>query len=356
MEGALLARPAAGFAAGERAAAGSAFIISPALDLILFVFVTLLTVAPWLASDRWGVDPFYVLAAVALVNGPHLISTWTRVYLPRRERFRRPLHYWVVPALLATFAIGCLAVGGMGPVLLRTVIFYWASWHFVAQAYGILRIYQRKHGALDSTAAHLEKALLFLACGFCVLRRVYTGPWDLFGVQILHPHHLRAWVVNGVGALTLTVAAAYLALLVRVRVHPLRPALIAFSAFGFAMPYLVIKHGTAAFAAAALWHAVQYIGIVWQYNRSRYAGRSDSDARLISWVSQPGAARALAYVGVLAACAAGVYSLVLLAAQFTWTLHQWSLALWTALTLGHYYLDGVIWKFKQYDLMPLVRA
>jgi multidrug transporter EmrE-like cation transporter len=28
-------------------------------------------------------------ARIAFVNGPHLISTWTRVYLPRRERFRR---------------------------------------------------------------------------------------------------------------------------------------------------------------------------------------------------------------------------------------------------------------------------
>jgi hypothetical protein len=30
------------------------------------------------------------------------------------------------------------------------------------------------------------------------------------------------------------------------------------------------------------------------------------------------------------------------------------MTLWTALTLGHYYLDGVIWKFKQYDLTILV--
>jgi hypothetical protein len=355
MEGAVLASRTARLVAGERdTAPASAWIISPAVDLTLFVFVTLLTVGPWLAADRFGVDPFYVLAAVALFNGPHLISTWTRVYLPRRERFRRPLHYWVVPGLLAAFVIGALAFSELGPVVLRTVIFYWASWHFVAQAYGILRIYQRKHGALGTIEAHLEKATLFLACFFCVLRRVYTGPWDLFGVQIFHPH-LRAWMVNGWGALTLTVAGTYLLRMLVRRVHPIRPALIAFSAFGFAMPYLVIKHGTAAFAAAALWHAVQYIGIVWQYNRTRYAGRTDPDARLISWVSQPGQLRALAYVGVIAACAAAVYILVIIAAQFAWTFRQWALALWSALTLGHYYLDGVIWKFKQYDLSNLVQ-
>jgi hypothetical protein len=338
--------------AGNAAASRAAWIISPAVDLTIFVFVTLLTIGPWIASDKLGVPGQWVLIGVALFNGPHLISTWTRVYLPRKERFRRPLHYWVMPGLLATFAISCIAAGGLGPVYLRTVIFYWASWHFVAQAYGILRIYQRKHGAIGSTAAKLEKALLFGVCFFCVLRRVYTGPWDLFGVQIIHPYP-RAWEVNAVGGVVLAIAIAYVIHLLR-RPQPfVRPLLIACTAFGFAMPFLVIKNGTSAFAAAALWHAVQYIGIVWQYNRTRYAGRHDPDARLISWVSQPG--RSIAYIAVMAACAAAVYSLAFATSRATgWEMNEIALALWTALTLGHYYLDGVIWKFKQYDLQNLV--
>lgn len=297
---------------------------------------------------------YQVLVAVALFNGPHLISTWTRVYLPRRERFRRPLQYWVIPGALGAFAIGCMVAGDLGPVYLRTVIFYWASWHFVAQAYGILRIYQRKHGVIGSVEARVEKALLFMVCGFCVLRRLYTGPWELFGVHIIHPQ-LRAWQVNAVGGLTLAVALAYVTLLVRRPQRFVRPLLIAFTAFGFAMPFIVIKNGTSAFAAAALWHAVQYIAIVWQYNRARYLGRRDPDALLISWVSQPG--RNAAYVAVIAACAAGVYTVALVFMRVLgWSLAETSLSLWTALTLGHYYLDGVIWKFKQYDLSILVQS
>lgn len=356
-----MASPAAEYAASPVAAAARPavaprWIISPAADLIFFVFVTLLTIGPWIASDKLGVSGWYVLVAVALFNGPHLISTWTRVYLPRRERFRRPLHYWVVPGALAVFAVGCVAAGGLGPVYLRTVIFYWASWHFVAQAYGILRIYQRKHGAIGTVEARLEKAILFLVCGFCVARRIYTGPWELFGVQIIHPYP-RAWEVNALGAVCAIVSCAYLLLLAR-KPHPFVPTvvralLIACTAFGFAMPFLVIKNGTSAFAAAALWHAVQYIGIVWHYNRTRYAGRRDPDARVISWASQPG--HGLAYVGVIVVCAAGVYAVALLLMRIVgWSLGETSLALWTALTLGHYYLDGVIWKFKQYDLSNLV--
>jgi hypothetical protein len=351
---------------GHAAAAASRWIISPAADLGLFVFVSLLTVGPWLASDRFGVSGHWVLYAVAVFNGPHLFSTWMRVYLPRGERFRRPVAYWLVPALLATFAIGCLATGGLGPVYLRTVIFYWASWHFVAQAWGILRIYQRKHGAVGTTIAKLERVLLFLVCGFCVLRRIYTGPWELFGVLIIHPYP-RAWEVNAVGGVTLIVALAYAVAMLRSRpisipigepsrtpVPIVRPLLIAFTAFGFAMPFIVIKNGTSAFAAAALWHAVQYLGIVWHYNRTRYGGRPvDGDARLISWASQPG--RTVAYGLVLLACAVGAYGIIVVAAPLIgWSLAQTSLAMWTSMTLGHYWLDGVIWKSRRYDLRPLV--
>src|SRR4051812_45296695 len=88
-------------------AVASDWMVSPAIDLLLFVGVTLTTLLPWLASDVFHVPGYHVLIAVAFANGPHLISTWTRVYLPKRERFRRPLHYWVIPSLLAAFAITC---------------------------------------------------------------------------------------------------------------------------------------------------------------------------------------------------------------------------------------------------------
>jgi hypothetical protein len=336
-------------------ASQSAWMVSPAIDLILFVGVTLTTLGPWIASDVLHVPGWYVLVAVAFANGPHLISTWTRVYLPRRERFRRPIHYWLLPGALAAFAITCNEGGGWGPVYTRTLIFYWASWHFVAQSWGILKIYQRKHGAVGSVEGYLEKALVFLPALWCVLHRLYTGPWELFGVEVLHVRP-RAFVVNGVGALIVVLAAAYVArILAGHRVHPIRAAYLGFNAVGFVVPYLVIKDGTSAFAAAALWHAVQYVAIVWLYNRRRYLGRIDPDARAISWASQPG--RSVAYVALIAVCAAGVYSVAFVTARvFHRSFPELAMTLWTALTFGHYYLDGVIWKFKQYDLStPLVQ-
>jgi hypothetical protein len=330
------------------------WMISPALDAALFVGVTILTLLPWLASDVLGYPGYYVLIGVAIANGPHLISTWTRVYLPRGERFKRPVRYWVIPGLAFALAITCEVMGGEWLRVIRSMIFYWATWHFVAQSWGVLRLYQRKHGTADLPEAKLEKALIFLPAFFCALRRIYTGPRTLFGIEIFYVRP-PAMLVNGLGAVIVVIAAAYLVLWTR-RSHAaheyMRPVYLAFNFLGFAMPFLVIRDGTSAFAAAALWHAVQYIAIVWLYNRRRWSAGVDPQARLVSWVSQPG--RSLAYMGLIAVCAAGVYTVAFTVSRVVhMPFEELAMTFWTGLTLGHYYVDGVIWKSRRYDLRTL---
>jgi hypothetical protein len=331
-------------------------MIGPALDWLLFIGVTLLTLLPWLASDVLAVPGVYVLAGVAIVNGPHLISTWTRVYLPRAERFKRPVRYWVIPALAAAFAVTCDVQGGMWLRLVRSTIFYWATWHFMAQSWGVLRLYQRKHGAAEGLGAKLEKALIFLPAVFCALHRLYTGPRTLFGIEVLHVRP-PALLVNALGALIVVLVAVYVGLwIARLRSHAaheyLRPVYLACNFLGFAMPFLVIRDGTSAFAAAALWHAVQYVAIVWLYNRRRWSRGVDPGARVVSWVSQPG--RSLAYMGLIAVCAAVVYSIAFVVSRIAgMSFQDLAMTFWTGLTLGHYYLDGVIWKSRRYDLRTL---
>ena len=254
------------------------------------------------------------------------------------------------------FAITADATGGLCLRLVRSTIFYWATWHFVAQSWGVMRIYQRKHGAAERTEARLEKALIFLPAFFCALHRLYTGPWTLFGIEVIH---LRptAWLVNGFGALIVALAAVYLLVWFagskeRPAYEWVRPAYLAFNFLGFAMPFLVIRDGNSAFGAAALWHAVQYIAIVWLYNDRRYRGGVDPQARLVSWVAQRG--RAFAYMGLIATCAAVVYTFAFGVSFFVHRpFEDIALTFWTGFTLGHYYLDGVIWKSRRYDLRTL---
>ena len=244
-----------------------------------------------------------MILGVGVVNGPHLISTWTRVYLLPGERFKRPVRYWVIPGLAMAFAIVADADRRPSPcALVRSMIFYWATWHFVAQSWGVMRIYQRKHGAAERLEARLEKALIFLPAFFCALHRLFTGPWKLFGIEVIHVRP-PALLVNGLGALIVALAAVYLIVWFAAgKQRPahewVRPAYLAFNFLGFAMPFLVIRDGNSAFGAAALWHAVQYIAIVWLFNDRRYRGGVDPNARLVSWVSQRG--RPLAYMALIA--------------------------------------------------------
>ena len=101
----------------------SLFIASPTKDFLFFYLSVSAVLIAWFCATVLHIHGFYILAAVATVsNGPHLISTWTRVYLPRSERFARPFHYWVVPALALVFAVTCYGVGEPGPTLARSLI------------------------------------------------------------------------------------------------------------------------------------------------------------------------------------------------------------------------------------------
>jgi hypothetical protein len=352
----IAAESPAAFAAPSARAPERPWMLAPGVDALLFLGVTLLTLIPWVVSDVLHYPGWYVILGVGVVNGPHLISTWTRVYLVPGERWKRPVRYWVIPGIAMALAIGADAYGGLLLRLVRSTIFYWATWHFVAQSWGVLRIYQRKHGAAERLEARLEKALIFLPAFFCALHRLFTGPWTLFNVQVIHVRP-SALVVNGLGALIVALAVVYLYVWFRDgkqrAAHEwVRPVYLALNFLGFAMPFLVIRDGDSAFGAAALWHAVQYIAIVWLYNDRRWRAGVDPQARLVSWVSQRG--RALAYMGLIAACAAVVYTFAFGVSFFVHRpFMDIALTFWTGFTLGHYYLDGTIWKSRRYDLRTL---
>jgi len=198
------------------AAAPSLAILSPRKDFWLFFASSFVVFVAWFAAAVLKIDSYFILAAVAVTaNAPHLVSTWTRVYFDKREWRSRPIATVVMPVLVivAVFLVtwqsgavsyalevGCTAAGlpgthfsmcrdyaAAGPRLLNSVILYWASWHFVAQNWGILRIYQRKSGEpVESLALKLERPILLLTVAWCFLHRVLTGPRMLFGSEVFY--------------------------------------------------------------------------------------------------------------------------------------------------------------------------
>lgn len=332
-------------------------IISPTKDFLFFFASTFVVLLAWFASSVLHVDGYTILVAVAVTsNGPHLVSTWTRVYLNPPEWRSRPLATVVMPALIF---LGVLFINwkleAWGPRLLNSIILYWATWHFVAQNWGILRIYQRKSGEPETSwARKLERPLLLLSVLFCVSHRLYTGPRVLFGVELFYPQLPRAFVYGLLAPLAVLVVAL-VAARVRERSEPwakaswIRLAFLACSFMGFFVPFQLIKSDdTSAFAAAASWHGFQYLGMVRYYNLNTWKGGVSPDARLISWLSQPGWARGFLYWAFLMALAGSVYGVIFALSLVTpWSFYTWAAIVWVSLTLSHYWIDGVIWKLRR---------
>src|SRR5438067_1481424 len=169
-------------------AAKSPFIASPAIDGFFFFASTSAVLIAWLLAAVFHVNSFYILAGVAVVsNGPHLVSTWSRVYFDRREWSRRPFHIFAVPAaIVAAVALAVTFGGAAASRVLNSGLLFWATWHFVAQNWGILRIYQRRSPEPeDSVPMRLEKPLLMLWVLWCLFHRLYTGPRTLFGTEVI---------------------------------------------------------------------------------------------------------------------------------------------------------------------------
>src|SRR5688572_2579886 len=104
-------------------------ILSPGKDFFFFFGSTFVVFLVWLAATRFRVNSFYILAAVAVVaNGPHLVSTWTRVYFDKREWRERPLLIIGMPLCIAT-AVTLIAsqLGFTGSRILNSTILYWAT-------------------------------------------------------------------------------------------------------------------------------------------------------------------------------------------------------------------------------------
>lgn len=340
--------------------ARSPFIVSPAFDAFFFFASAFAVLIAWAASAGFGVKGFYILAAVAVVsNGPHLVSTWTRVYMDKREWRARPVHLFVVPLFIAAGVVTLIQTMGVrGSQILHTTLLYWAVWHFVAQNWGLLRIYQKRSGEPDSSwAVKLERPLLFTFVAWCLLHRLQTGPRRLFGTEVLYPK-IPLELVNVLLAASVVMAVAWIALRIRegrtswTKSALVRAGFLLAAGMGFFVPFLLITtDDTTAFAAAACWHGLQYLGIMRFYHRNAWRGGVHPDAKIISWVSQPGWGRLFLYIALLMCLAGSGYIIIYTGSFLTqgtgWSVYTWGSAVWLSLTFSHYYIDGVIWKLSR---------
>lgn len=330
--------------------ASSPWILDSWRDLLLFV-ATPLAILPifFLASRQWSFEEIALFVAAFGALGHHFPGM-LRAYGDRElfERFK--VRFIVAPIFLATVCAIFAVYKWSGMVLIAAV---WGVWHGLAQTYGFVRIYDAKKGSFAALTARLDLAMCVAWFGtglllsptrmFDMLSRFYVQ----IGGPLIPPEILggvrTAWSW-GTGAVTV----AFLVNAYRQwrEGHPPSPIklLLMVTSFGFWWYTCVtIQNILVGVALFEIFHDVQYLSIVWMFNRGRVE-KAQRLSGLLRFLFRRSGVLAGLYVGLVFAYGSLAYVAKGLPIE---PLKQVLQGVLVASALLHFYFDGFIWKVRE---------
>jgi hypothetical protein len=343
------------------APARSRYLVSPVYDWLFFLsppvvalFVGIAISGTWFADAALSIgegDSAAGLSIGVLIHA-HLIAVVFRSH-GNPDVFRRhPVRFMLVPAALwaALMWSEWLAVAA------TVVATFWDVWHSGAQTFGFARIYDRNAGApperdrrLDFWVSQVLYAGPILA-GATLLDHVedlalfgdFGDPLSIFLSEIpVHAQSHRAalaWTVIAVG--TVSVVGYVIVALARARrgerISPLKIWLVASTGICSIYTWGLNSWGEA-FFIMNLFHAVQYLALVWWSERERLVARLGLSGSALG--------RPLALVVMLGSTLAYGALAVLVDAD----LHAiWSLTI--VVSLMHFWYDAFIWSVRRNEV------
>src|SRR5881275_2732932 len=327
----------------------SLWILDSWRDLILYVGTPLLLVPVFaLAQTRWRPQDIYLFVAAFGAMGHHLPGM-IRAYGDRAlfERFK--WRFILAPLFLLAVCTSFLWWDLKGILL---IVFFWGVWHGLMQTYGFCRIYDAKTGMFDTLTRRLD----FAVCLIWFATAVALSPYRLSdtlvtyymcGGPFIPPQMLH------LGQQIILYAAIFVSVLflmhfVRTwlagsRPNPVKLGLLITSiAFWWYCNNLVsnILVGIALFE---VFHDVQYLSLVWIYNRNRVEKDSNIGGFMRFVFRRSGSLIGL-YVGLVFAYGSLSYFNAHLGIE---TVKRVLTGVVTASTLLHFYYDGFIWKVRE---------
>src|SRR5881398_1149925 len=318
-------------------------------DLILYVGTPLLLVPVFaLAQTRWRPQDIYLFVAAFGAMGHHLPGM-IRAYGDRAlfERFR--WRFILAPLFLLVTCVAFYWWDLKGIIL---VVFFWGVWHGMMQTYGFCRIYDAKTGSF----AGLNRRLDFWLCAIWFAAAVVLSPMrmtdtlDAFyssGGPFIQPWILHA-MQRGFVFLALAVSILFVANFVWMSTRAKRPnpvklvLLITSISFWWYCNNLV-SNLLVGIALFEVFHDVQYLSLVWIYNRNRVEKDSNIGGFMRFVFRRSGSLIGL-YVGLVFAYGSLSYFNAHLGIE---TVKRILTGVVTASTLLHFYYDGFIWKVRE---------
>ncbi len=338
--------------AASRAAVSSPqspWILGEWQDLVFIIATPLLVYCGIeLAHGRWTAEQITQFVVVWAFG--HHLPGMMRAYGDRELFARFRARFVVAPAALILVCVATVVSGHPGIYLLGA---FWGWWHYLMQAYGFSRIYDAKVGSVAWSTQALDKGMCL--AWFAAPMLLYPGA--LTGLVLSHARDaglpelssraLEAWhtaVLIGVAGVTGAFAVHTTWQWSRGRGPSLLKLALMASTFSFYWySVTTVTNLLVAYALFELFHDIQYLTIVWTFNRGRLQGGADLPA-FTRFLFRPRMSRIALYLGLIACYGMLERGTQLLPSETTRS--AWE-GVFLASTFLHYYYDGFIWKLRE---------
>ena len=318
-------------------------------DLVLYVCTPLLLVPIFIAAQGlWAAEDIYLFVAAFGAMGHHLPGM-IRAYGDRAlfQRFRWRFIFAPIFLIVVCAAFSLWELKGI--VL---VAFIWGVWHGMMQTYGFCRIYDAKVGSF----ANITRRIDFALCGIWFATAVLLSPQRMTdtletyysaGGPFVPPALLRAGQ-HGLLAVALLVSAVFLANFIWMwssgkRPSPVKLVLLITSISFWWYCNNIVASVLVGVALFEVFHDVQYLSLVWIYNRKRVESDS-SIGGFMRFVFRRSGALVGVYIGLVLA-----YGGLSLSKSYVGidAVKGILTGVVTASALLHFYYDGFIWKVRE---------
>ena len=336
-------------AVARSSSAGARWLRSAPFDLALIVGVLVLALAlGGAALSGPTAFTFVVYADVWLLAYPHIASMYTRVAFDRVSvRAHRFLLFGLPPIVLFATA-GATWVGGV--VALNTIYFYWQSWHYTRQSYGVARAYARAGGQPPGERDVVSDCVVYAFPLWGLLHRAHQQHAEFFGAPLWSPGLPHA-VVVAVAVFALASLGVWTWQRLRSSRDDASPRtghtlFVLSHVVMTVVSYVAVRDITRGWLFINIWHNAQYMLFVWAFNARQFRGGVDPSRRLVSRLSQREnvAWYALTCLGLSTLFYATLGQLTSRAAT---TLLPIVLVTHQSVNFHHYIVDAVIWRSRR---------
>jgi Tfp pilus assembly protein PilF len=318
-------------------------------DLVLYVCTPLLIIPIFLlAQARWSAQDIYLFVAAFGAMGHHLPGM-IRAY-GDRALFQRFKWRFIFAPIFLVVVCAAFSIWDLKGIVL--VAFVWGVWHGMMQTYGFCRIYDAKVGSFAEQTRRLDFAL----CGIWFATAVLLSPQRMTDTLETYysaggpfiPPALLHTAQQGLLAVALAVAGLFLINYVWSWVRGQRPSPVKLVLLITSITFWwycnnIVASVLVGIALFEVFHDVQYLSLVWIYNRKRVESDSSIGGFMHFVFRRSGSLIGL-YVGLIFAYGALGYYKSSVGVE---SVKNILAGVVTASALLHFYYDGFIWKVRE---------